>query len=63
MGSEKTNDLQESCFCSWKDDLGEIHATYVTLQQINDTYIEIETKGNRILIPMHRVLKVKRKVQ
>ncbi len=53
----------EQAFCSWKDETDSIHSTYVTLLKVTERYVEIETKSSIIIIPMHRLLKLKRKIQ
>lgn len=64
MEKDKFLDLRkgETIFVSFLDDAGQTISGYCVLLKFNDNYIMIKTKGNIVIIPMHRVLKIKQKV-
>jgi hypothetical protein len=48
-------------FLSYLNDTGETISGYFEIVEINQAYVKIRTKGNIIIIPMPRVLKIKLK--
>lgn len=48
-------------FLSYKNDDDRIVSGYFDIIEINDSFVKIRTKGTILIIPMHRVLKIKLK--
>ena len=48
-------------FLSYQNDNGETISGYFEILEIAGTFVKIRTKGNIVIIPMHRVLKIKLK--
>ncbi len=48
-------------FLSYLNDTGEVVSGYFDIIDFQATYIKIQTKGNIVIIPMQRVLKIKLK--
>ena len=55
---DKTSDLE---FLSYLEDNGQTISGFFEIVEIKDTYIKIKTRGNIVLIPMGRILKIKLK--
>lgn len=59
MSQEKS----QKVFLSYLDENENKREGFVQLIEIKDTYVKIKTFGdNELIIPMHRVLKLKKKV-
>ena len=63
MEKNRSLDIGKEVFISYKNDNEEIISGYFLLVKFNDTYIQIKTKGNIVTIPMHRVLKIKERLE
>lgn len=50
---------KRKAFVSYLNDDNTTISTYVILTDLRDNYISFETKGNKITIPISRVLKIK----
>ena len=61
MKNNRTLGIGKEEFLSYLNDTGETISGYFEIVEINDTYVKIKTRGNLIIIPMHRVLKIKLK--
>jgi hypothetical protein len=48
-------------FLSYLNDTGEAISGFFDIVEINQSYVKIRTKGNFVIIPMSRVLKIKLK--
>ncbi len=48
-------------FISYKNDDDRIISRYFDIVEINDSFVKIRTKGTILIIPMHRILKIKLK--
>lgn len=48
-------------FLSYLNDTGETISGYFEILEVNQSYVKIKTKGNFVIIPMSRVLKIKLK--
>jgi len=55
----RTSDISKEGFLSYLNDTGEKIDGYFEIVEITEAYVKIRTKGNIILIPMHRILKIK----
>ncbi len=60
MTTDRTLDLGNE-FLSYMNDTGETISGYFQIVEINQAYVKIRTKGNLVIIPMSRVLKIKLK--
>lgn len=57
----RTYDIGREEFLSYLNDTGETISGYFEIVEINQAWVKIKTKGNFIIIPMSRVLKIKLK--
>lgn len=48
-------------FLSYLNDTGETISGYFEILEFNQAFVKIKTQGNILVIPMHRVLKIKLK--
>lgn len=58
---DRSLDIGREEFLSYLNDTGEQISGYFEIVEITQAYVKIKTKGNVILIPMHRILKIKLK--
>jgi len=54
-----SDDIGKEDFLSYLNDTGETISGYFEIVELKDTYVKIRTRGNLIIIPMSRVLKIK----
>lgn len=58
MEDNRTLDIGEQ-FLSYLNDTGETISGYFEIVELNQSYVKIRTRGNYVIIPMSRVLKIK----
>ena len=56
---DKTLGIGREQFLSYLNDTGETISGYFEIVEINQAYVKIRTRGNYVIIPMPRVLKIK----
>jgi hypothetical protein len=61
MKKNRTFDIGKEEFLSYLNDTGETISGYFEILEITQAWVKIKTKGNFIIIPMSRVLKIKLK--
>jgi len=54
----RTSDIGTK-FLSYLNDTGETISGYFEIIEITENYVKVRTQGGVVLIPMHRVLKIK----
>ena len=63
MGEDKETGLKEGqeIFCSYLEDNGIQTQGYFYLLKLTDSYVQLKSNSNILILPMSRVLKIKQR--
>jgi len=62
MENDKVSGNKE-IWISYKDDTEQVVSGFVILIEQTDTFVKIKTNKNILIIPFHRILKIKEKIE